>query len=216
MIPRPISMEENYGATLVLGKNLPPVEIQSMKPFESPYSRLAARTSCVALAYGELIDSNTPAYLVECDRQCISIIIFNVRRGKNPPKTSLYYMDYWITGLLLPLVLGIDNEVGLIELDLDIFIYINDVWVTGVFIYGPASLGTPPPHPMVMGLHSSAPVPLPPCGVGGGGWWWWKKLYMYVYECICMVWMYVSSICIWLWYDMYMNMYVYMLLRSTT
>lgn len=37
MIPRPISMEENYGATLVLGKNLPPVEIQSMKPFESPY-----------------------------------------------------------------------------------------------------------------------------------------------------------------------------------
>ena len=26
--------------------------------------------------------------------------------------------------------------------------------------------------------------------------------------------MYVSSICIWLWYDMYMNMYVYMLLRS--
>ena len=61
-------------------------------------------------------------------------------------------------------------------------------------IYGPASLGTPPPHPMVMGLHSSAPVPLPPCGVGGvggvgggGWWWWWKKLYMYVYECICMV-----------------------------
>ena len=54
----------------------------------------------------------------------------------------------------------------------------------------PASLG-PPPHPMVMGLHSSAPVPLPPCGVGGvgggGWWWWWKKLYMYVYECICMV-----------------------------
>ena len=52
------------------------------------------------------------------------------------------------------------------------------------YIYGPASLGTPPPQPMVMGLHSSAPVPLPPCGVGGGGWWWWwKKLYMYVYEC---------------------------------
>ena len=69
----------------------------------------------------------------------------------------------------------------------------------------------PPPHPMVMGLYSSAPVPpLPPVvwvvwvvvggggwwwvvvyppvggvgGVGGGGWWWWKKLYMYVYECI--------------------------------
>ena len=114
VIPRPISMEKNYGATLVLGRNLPPVEIQSMKPFESPYSRLAARTSCVALAYGELIDSDTPAYLVECGRQCISIDIFNVRRGKNPPKTSLYSMDYWITGLLLPLVLGIDNEVGLI------------------------------------------------------------------------------------------------------
>ena len=33
---------------------------------------------------------------------------------------------------------------------------------------------TPPPHPMVMGLYSSAPVPPPPCGVGGvggGGWW---------------------------------------------
>ena len=57
-------------------------------------------------------------------------------------------------------------------------------------IYGPASLGTsPPPHPMVMGLYSSAPVPPPPCGVGGvgggGSWctplplwcgwcgWWW-------------------------------------------
>ena len=71
------------------------------------------------------------------------------------------------------------------------------------YIYGPASLGTPPPHPMVMGLYSSAlvpPSPLwcgwwwvvvyppPPCGVGGvgggGWWWWWKKLYMYVYECI--------------------------------
>ena len=108
-------MEENYGATLVLGKNLPPVEIRSMKPFEfAQNARLAARTSCVALAYGELIDSDTPAYLVECGRQCISIVIFHVRRGKIPPKTSLYYMDCWITGLLLPLVLGIDNEVGLI------------------------------------------------------------------------------------------------------
>ena len=27
----------------------------------------------------------------------------------------------------------------------------------------------PPPHPMVMGLYSSAPVHTPPCGVGGGG-----------------------------------------------
>lgn len=77
------------------------------------YSRLAARTSCVTLAYGELIDSDTPAYLVRMGRQCISIDIFNVRRGKIPPKTSLYYMDDWITGLLLPLVLGIDNEFGL-------------------------------------------------------------------------------------------------------
>ena len=91
-------------------------------------------------------------------------------------------------------------------------------WLTSrVYMGQHRQVPPPPPHPMVMGLHSSAPVPLPPCGVGGGGWWWWwKKLYMYVYECICMVWMYVSSICIWLWYDMYMNMYVYMLLRSTT
>lgn len=141
VIPRPISMEENYGATLVLGKKFATRwDTVHETLWVCPYSRLAARTSCVALAYGELIDSNTPAYLVECGRQCISIVIsiviFNVRRGKNPPTTSLYYMDYWITGLLLPLVLGIDNEFGLMwELDLGIFIYINDMWVTGVFIY---------------------------------------------------------------------------------
>ena len=70
------------------------------------------------------------------------------------------------------------------------------VYTHYICIYGPASLGTsPPPHPMVMGLYSSAPVPPSPlwcgwCGWwwvvvgGGGGWWWWKKLYMYVYECI--------------------------------
>ena len=75
-------------------------------------------------------------------------------------------------------------------------------------IYGPASLGTsPPPHPMVMGLYSSAPVPPSPlwCGwwwvvVGGGvppsplwcGWcgWWWVAVVVVeevVYVCI---WMY--------------------------
>ena len=33
------------------------------------------------------------------------------------------------------------------------------IWI----IHGPASLGTsPPPHPMVMGLYSSAPVPPSP------------------------------------------------------
>ena len=41
-----------------------------------------------------------------------------------------------------------------------------------IYIYGPASLGTsPPPHPMVMGLYSSAQYPLPPVVWGGGGWW---------------------------------------------
>ena len=36
------------------------------------------------------------------------------------------------------------------------------------FIYIWASIARHP-HPMVMGLHSSAPVPLFFCGVGGGG-----------------------------------------------
>ena len=103
-------------------------------------------------------------------------------------------------------------------------------------IYGPASLGTPPhPHPMVMGLYSSAPVPPPPlwCGwwwvvVGGGGWWWWKKLYMYVYVCIC-IWLYdmymiiciCICMCMYVYVYVYMNMYIMymyvdMLLRSST
>ena len=30
----------------------------------------------------------------------------------------------------------------------------------------------PPPHPMVMGLHSSAPVPPSPLWCGWCGWWW--------------------------------------------
>ena len=72
-------------------------------------------------------------------------------------------------------------------------------------VYGPASLGTSP-HPMVMGLYSSAPVPPPlppvvwvvvggggwwctpppPCGVGGvgGGGWWWVVVEEVVYVCI--------------------------------
>ena len=62
-------------------------------------------------------------------------------------------------------------------------------------ICGPASLGTsPPPHPMVMGLYSSAPVPTPPpCGVGGGGWWWVVVVVVeeVVYVCI---WMYMYDI----------------------
>ena len=101
-----------------------------------------------------------------------------------------------------------------------------------MYIYGPASLGTsPPPHPMVMGLYSSAPVPPsplwcgwwwvvvyppPPCGVGGGGWWWWwKKLYMYVYECIStplppvvwVVWVVVGGGGWWWWKKLYMYVY---------
>ena len=93
-----------------------------------------------------------------------------------------------------------------------------------IYIYGPASLGTPPPPCGVGGVG----------GVGGGGWWWvvwvvvggggwcwwwwWKKFYMYVYECIStplppvvwVVWVVVggagggrSCIC------MYMNVYVW-------
>ena len=57
-----------------------------------------------------------------------------------------------------------------------------------IFLYGPASLGTPPPPTPWLWVCIVAPqYPPPPCGVGGvggGGWWWWKKFYMYVYECI--------------------------------
>ena len=73
-------------------------------------------------------------------------------------------------------------------------------------IYGPASLGTsPPPHPMVMGLHSSAPVPLPPVvwvvvGGGGGGGRSCICMYMNVYvwcECMFLVFVYdYDMICI--------------------
>ena len=104
---------------------------------------------------------------------------------RNPPLALLSLRDFgksksWI-GTLWYSWMQIHN----------IYIYIR------IYIYGPASLGTlPPPHPMVMGLYSSAPVPPsrlwlggvggvggggwwwvvvyppPPCGVGGGGWWW--------------------------------------------
>ena len=56
-----------------------------------------------------------------------------------------------------------------------------------IYIYGPASLGTPPHHPMVMGLHSSAPVPSPPLWCGWCGW-WWVVVEEVVYVCI---WMYM-------------------------
>ena len=57
------------------------------------------------------------------------------------------------------------------ELNKSVYIYIYKYIY--IYIYGPASLGTsPPPHPMVMGLYSSAPVPPSPLCVGGGGWWW--------------------------------------------
>ena len=77
------------------------------------------------------------------------------------------------------------------------------------YIYGPASLGTPPPHPMVMGLHSSAPVPPSPPVVwvvwvvvgGGGGGRSCTCMYMNVYvwyECIFLVFVYdYDMICIW-------------------
>jgi len=38
--------------------------------------------------------------------------------------------------------------------------FINlEMYKYNMYIYRPASLGTSPPHPMVMGLYSSAPVP---------------------------------------------------------
>ena len=104
-----------------------------------------------------------------------------------------------------------------------------ELGVSGWFdIYGSASLGTPPPHPMVMGLHSSAPVPPPPPVVWCGwcGWWWvvvvvvvveevvyvciWMYIYVW-YECIFLVFVYdYDMIMIWLWYDMYIKVYLYM------
>ena len=41
----------------------------------------------------------------------------------------------------------------------------------------------PHPHPMVMGLYSSAPVPPPPLWCG---WWWVVVVEEVVYVCICM------------------------------
>ena len=70
---------------------------------------------------------------------------------------------------------------------LRVMLFRSAVFKKCIYIWASIARYPPPPHPMVMGLHSSAPVPLPPSGGGGGGWWWWKKLYMYVYECICMV-----------------------------
>ena len=75
---------------------------------------------------------------------------------------------------------------------------------TYIYIYGPASLGTPPsPHPMLMGLYSSALVPPPPLWCG-----WWLVVVVVVveevvYVCICMYLYVFVCICIWL-YDMYM------------
>ena len=79
-----------------------------------------------------------------------------------------------------------------------------------IYIYGPASLGTPPPtHPMVMGLYSSAPVPPSPPVVwvvwvvvgGGGGGRSCICMYMNVYvwyECTFLVFVYdCDMICIW-------------------
>ena len=83
------------------------------------------------------------------------------------------------------------------------------LYVTGYYIYGPALLGTsPPPHPMVMGLYSSAPVPPSPPVVwvvwvvvgGGGGGRSCICMYMNVYvwyECIFLVFVYdCDMICI--------------------
>ena len=95
-------------------------------------------------------------------------------------------------------------------------------------VYGPASLGTPPPTPTPwLWVCIVAPQYLPPpCGVGGGGW-WWKKLYMYyVFVCIC-IWLYdmymiiCICICMCMYVYVYMNMYIMymyvdMLLRSST
>ena len=81
-------------------------------------------------------------------------------------------------------------------------------WMDGIYIYrytcvyGPASLGTsPPPHPMVLGLYTSAPVPPSPpvvwvvwvvVGGGGGG-----------RSCICM---YMN---VYVWYECIFLVFVY-------
>ena len=100
-------------------------------------------------------------------------------------------------------------------------------------IYVPASLGTPPPHPMVMGLYSGAPVspvsPPPPVVwvvVGGGGgrscicmymyvfvYDYMICIWLYVYVCVCMcmcMWICILCICMWICY------YVVVRMNSTT
>ena len=41
-----------------------------------------------------------------------------------------------------------------------------------VYIWASIARYLPPPHPMVMGLYSSAPVPPSPLWCGWCGWWW--------------------------------------------